>query len=57
MFFLLLARLGIFGDAEYDTREKWSGQAGMSYMINENISATGLWDSDYGVGGGFTIKF
>ena len=54
---MLTPRLGIFGDAEYDTREKWSGQAGMSYMINENISATGLWDSDYGIGGGFTIKF
>jgi CopA family copper-resistance protein len=54
---MLTPRLGIFGDAEYDTREKWSGQAGMSYLINENISATGLWDSTYGVGGGFTIKF
>ena len=54
---MLTPRLGIFGEAEYDTREKWSGQAGLSYMINENVSATGLWDSDYGVGGGFTIKF
>lgn len=54
---MLTPRLGIFGDAEYDTREKWSGQAGMSYMLNENVSATALWDSAYGVGGGFTIKF
>lgn len=54
---MLTPRLGIFGEAEYDTREKWSGQAGMSYMINENLSATGLWDSTYGVGGGFTFRF
>jgi len=54
---MLTPRLGIFGEAEYDTREKWSGQAGASYLINENLSATALWDSNYGVGGGLTIKF
>lgn len=54
---MLTPRLGIFGDAEYDTLEDWSYQGGISYMINENFSATGVWDSDYGVGGGFTIKF
>jgi len=54
---MLTPRLGIFGEAEYDSREKWSYQGGMSYLINENLSATGLWDSDYGVGAGFTIRF
>jgi hypothetical protein len=54
---MLTPRLGIFGEAEYDTREKWSYQGGMSYMINENLSATTLWDSDYGMGAGVTLKF
>ncbi|MFC7337515.1 multicopper oxidase domain-containing protein [Haloferula chungangensis] len=54
---MLTPRLGIFGDVEYDTREKWSYQAGTSYMINENVSLTGLWDSSYGVGAGVTLKF
>lgn len=54
---MLTPRIGIFGEAEYDTREYWSGQVGASYVINENFSATGLWDSDYGWGGGITISF
>lgn len=54
---MLTPRLGIFGDAEYDTREKWSYQGGMSYMINENLSATTVWDSNYGAGAGVTLKF
>jgi hypothetical protein len=54
---MLTPRIGIFGDVEYDTREKWSYQGGMSYMINENFSATGIWDSNYGAGAGLTIKF
>lgn len=54
---MLTPRLGIFGEAEYDTREYWSGQAGASYLINENFSATGLWDSNYGWGAGISIRF
>jgi hypothetical protein len=54
---MLTPRLGIFGETEYDTREKWSYQGGMSYLINENLSATMLWDSNYGAGAGVTFKF
>lgn len=54
---MLTSRFGLFGEAEYDTRDYWSGQVGASYLINENFSATGLWDSDYGWGGGITISF
>ncbi|BDS05441.1 hypothetical protein NT6N_04810 [Oceaniferula spumae] len=54
---MLTPRLGIFGEAEYDTLEKWSYQAGLSYMINENLSVTGLWDSSYGWGAGLTLKY
>lgn len=54
---MLTPRLGIFGEVEFDTQEYWSGQAGTSYLINENFSATGLWDSNYGWGAGLTFKF
>ena len=54
---MLTPRIGIFGEAEFDTREKWSYQSGVSYMINENLSATGLWHSNFGVGGGLTFRF
>ncbi len=54
---MLTPRLGIFGEVEYDTLEDWSYQAGMSYALTQYISATALWDSVYGVGAGFTIRF
>lgn len=54
---MLTPRLGVFGEAEYDTLEGWSYQGGASYLINKNLSATALWDTTYGVGGGLTIRF
>ncbi len=54
---MLTPRLGIFGEVEYDTRENWSYQAGASYALSQYLSATTLWDSDYGVGAGLTIRF
>lgn len=54
---MLTPRLGIFGEVEYDTLENWFYQAGLSYTLTQYVSATALWDSDYGVGAGFTIRF
>jgi CopA family copper-resistance protein len=54
---MLTPRLGIFGEVEYDTLEKWSSQAGVSYALTQYLSTTALWDSKYGVGAGLTIKF
>ncbi|RYD72347.1 MAG: hypothetical protein EOP84_23310 [Verrucomicrobiaceae bacterium] len=54
---MLTPRLGLFGEVEYDTHDKWSSQAGLSYILTEYISATTLWDSDYGFGAGLTIRF
>lgn len=54
---MLTPRLGIFSEVEYDTREKWAYQGGVSYLLNENFSVTGLWDSNYGVGAGFSFRF
>lgn len=54
---MLTPRLGIFGEAEYDTSEPWAYQGGASYRLTKAVSATCLWDSDYGVGAGLTIRF
>ena len=54
---MLTPRLGIFGETEYDTREDWSYQAGLSYILTQSISATTLWDSSYGFGAGLTLRF
>jgi len=54
---MLTPRLGIFGEIEYDTRESWSYQAGISYLLTKSFSATALWDSQYGVGAGMTVRF
>ncbi len=54
---ILTPRLGIFGEVEYDTHDHWSSQAGLSYIIGQYLSATTLWDSDYGFGAGITLRF
>lgn len=54
---MLTPRLGIFGEVEYDTLEKWSYQAGVSYALTQYLSTTALWDSEYGVGAGLTFRF
>jgi hypothetical protein len=53
----LTPRWELFGEAEYDTLEKWEGKAGLSYRINKNFSLVGQWHSEYGWGGGGKIEF
>jgi CopA family copper-resistance protein len=54
---MLTPRLAVFGEAEYDTREEWSYQAGFEYILTQYASATALWDSEHGIGAGVTIRF
>ena len=54
---MLTPRLGIFGEVEFDTDEKWSSQAGMSYALTQYLSTTALWDSEYNAGAGLTLRF
>lgn len=54
---MLTPRLGIFGEMEYDTHDDWSYQGGASYRLSQRFSATALWDSNYGVGAGITLRF
>jgi len=55
--FQLTPRLGLFGEARYDTHDDWEGVAGLSYTINKIFSLIGQWHSDYGFGGGLQIRF
>jgi len=53
----LTPRLSAFGEAEYDSREKWSGQTGLSYLVTKALSAKVQWHSDHGWGGGVQMRF
>jgi hypothetical protein len=55
--FELTPRLALFGEAQYDTRDRWEGSAGLSYMVHKSFSLVGQWHSDYGLGGGLQIRF
>lgn len=55
--FQLTPRLGLFGEARYDTHDDWEGVAGLSYTISKIFSLIGQWHSDYGFGGGLQIRF
>ena len=53
----LTSRLSIFGAAEYDTRTKWETRAGAEFTVNKQVSLIGQWHSDFGIGGGVSIRF
>jgi len=53
----LTPRLSAFGEAEYDSREKWSGQTGVSYLLTKAVSVKVQWHSDHGWGGGVQLRF
>lgn len=50
-------RLHVFGEVEYDTLNDWEWVAGLEYIIGKNISAVGNYHSEFGVGGGVTVRF
>jgi hypothetical protein len=55
--FVLTPRLSLFGEAQYDTHEKWEENAGLDYTFNRNCSLIALWHSDYDLGVGVSIRF
>lgn len=55
--FELTPRIGIKGEAEYDSLEKWEGAVGLEYKLNRHLSLAGKWHSDFGFGGGLQIGF
>ena len=53
----LTPRLGLFGETQYDTHERWEHRAGLAYTVHKSFSLVGQWHSDYGWGGGLQIRF
>jgi hypothetical protein len=50
-------RLSMFGEVEYDTADQFEWVAGASYMLNARFSLRVQYHSDFGVGGGLSIRF
>ena len=55
--FHLTPRLGLYGEAEYDTHDRWEGKTGLSYILSKNISLLLQWHSEFGWGGGLKVWF
>ncbi|RPI37902.1 MAG: copper oxidase [Nitrospiraceae bacterium] len=55
--FHLTPRLGLYGEAEYDTHDQWEGKTGLSYIVTKNISLLLQWHSEFGWGGGLKVWF
>jgi hypothetical protein len=55
--FELTPRLMLFGEAQYDSHDKWEGNTGLNYTVNTNFSLTILWHSEYDWGAGVQIRF
>jgi CopA family copper-resistance protein len=53
----LTSSLSAFGEVEYDTQTEWEWQAGAAYMISKNLSLTGSYHSEFGIGGGLSFSF
>jgi CopA family copper-resistance protein len=54
---VLVPRLELIGEVQYDTHEEWEGKTDLTYMALKNLSLIGRWHSDYGFGGGLTVQF
>lgn len=50
-------RLHIFGELEYDTRTEYEWSTGLEYILTKGVSITGNYHSEFGVGGGLSVRF
>lgn len=55
--FKLTPRLALFGEAQYDTRDRWEGKTGLSYLVYRDLSLVGQWHSAFGIGAGLQVRF
>ena len=53
----LTPRLGLHGEAKYDTHEQWEGKVQLEYLINKDLSVLTNWHSEYGIGIGLRLRF
>lgn len=54
---VLVPRLRLSGEIQYDTHDEWEGKVSIAYILNKSISIVGLWHSSYGLGAGFQYRF
>lgn len=54
---MLTSRLSAFAEAEYDGETRWEWAAGGEWTLNKQLSLIGQYHSEYGGGGGITIRF
>ncbi|MEX2578770.1 MAG: multicopper oxidase domain-containing protein [Verrucomicrobiales bacterium] len=50
-------RLHAFGEVEYDTRGGWEWSAGLEFMAAKHFSLIGNYHSEFGAGGGLSVRF
>ncbi|MDE2313357.1 MAG: multicopper oxidase domain-containing protein [Elusimicrobia bacterium] len=55
--FQITSRLSAFGEMEYDTHDRWENRLGLDYVLSQDFSLIGQWNSDYGGGGGVRMRF
>ena len=55
--FQLSPRLGVWGEAFYDTGTQWEWSAGADYTLTRSTSLTASYHSDFGLGVGVLIRF
>lgn len=55
--FMLMPRLSLDGQAQYDTDSDWKYMGGLSYTINKDLSLRAQWNSEYGWGAGLQVRF
>lgn len=53
----LTPRLGLHGEVEYDTHDRWEGAVGLHYMLTRELSLIGKWHSEFGYGDGISLRF
>jgi len=53
----LTDRLSAFGDVEYDTESEWEWVLGLEWTLNKQFSLVGKYHSEFGLGGGVSIRF
>ncbi|HSH12508.1 MAG TPA: multicopper oxidase domain-containing protein, partial [Desulfurivibrionaceae bacterium] len=55
--FELAPRLALHAETQYDSREKWEGSAGLTYLLTRHLGLAGKWHSEYGFGAGLQGGF
>lgn len=53
----IINRLMLFGEAEYDTKTKWEGNAGLEWTLNKPLLLIAQWHSEFGLGAGIRLRF